>query len=974
MKRLMGLWIVGWAAAALWPACLPLEPGRRMSGTGNRDYPACYSVRVEGGGASQIVVEQADDLAIEASSDAGEVVADSFDFGAETLTIDEPGSYRIRVRRVGTAAGTFRFVIYRKPLSIEAARDWRRAEEWATLSKRSGKADDLAESLRLWREMNIPAAIARTYLKQGDSLSLRDTAQARLAYEQALELCRAESDLRCAAEAANNSGYAAQRSGDFDGALKRLSEAADLWGRLSNRTYESVSWSNIGLLYQRQGAFADAIRVLERAGRALRPQDALERARVVNTIGACYLQLEEFGKARLCFQSALAAAERAGSMRDTARFRLNLGHTYLLEGNPREARIVLAKAREEAEQQPERELRANVLNNLGQCSLALGDLTTAQANFAAALAIHRDAGDKRGQAYDLHYLGTAAKTAGQMDTARDYLEQAARIRRDGGLRNDLSLSLFELAQLEGETNRPDRARSLTEEALKLLESVRVQVPGPSLRASFYSRKRRFFDLLVELDMAGSEPDPAAGLLAVERGRGRAMLDLLAEGSLLRQLPAPLLAERNTVQRSIDSLSVQLLGAKPEQETVLRSRLDQLLERDDAIEAEVRGTVKDLPIGRPLASVADLQREGLPADSALLEFQLGESRSYLWLVERSQVRVFLLPPRSALEKLGQPVVGNFGKILERRRSPQLERQFRRSLRQLSDALLGPLGRAKLPRRLILALDGVLLRVPFASLTLPAEGSPMGLLHDLVQTPSAAYLLAGRKPRLPGSFPKSILALCDPVFSAADGRFNGSNGPRPANHRAALERLPFQEDVEAIRKLVPEARRDVLSGFAVNPSDLGRLRLADYGVLHFSTHALIDDRQPEVSRIALSLIDRAGRPVDGYLRPYQLARWRLDGSVVVLSACETALGKQVSGEGLSGFSSSLFYAGAGQLVLAMDKVDAEASAEFFAETYRHYLSSPMPMERALTLARRTFAASKEWNDPYYWAPFIVVGRPQ
>jgi CHAT domain-containing protein len=191
---------------------------------------------------------------------------------------------------------------------------------------------------------------------------------------------------------------------------------------------------------------------------------------------------------------------------------------------------------------------------------------------------------------------------------------------------------------------------------------------------------------------------------------------------------------------------------------------------------------------------------------------------------------------------------------------------------------------------------------------------------------------------------------------------------------LARLPFPDDVNAIRALVPEPRRDIFDGFNVTRANLERLRLADYAVVHFSTHALMDDRIPEVSRIALSLVDREGKSMDGYLRSYQLARLRMNGSVVVLSACDTALGKQVLGEGLVGLSSSLFHAGAAQLVLSLAKVDAEPSAQFFAEVYRELWGGRhVSMERALTRARVKMAQSPRWSDPYYWAAFVVLGRP-
>jgi CHAT domain-containing protein len=155
-------------------------------------------------------------------------------------------------------------------------------------------------------------------------------------------------------------------------------------------------------------------------------------------------------------------------------------------------------------------------------------------------------------------------------------------------------------------------------------------------------------------------------------------------------------------------------------------------------------------------------------------------------------------------------------------------------------------------------------------------------------------------------------------------------------------------------------------------LRKLDLREFAVLHFSTHAYIDDRIPELSRIALTLVDRDGRHVDGYLRPQQFAEFRLNRSIVVLSSCETALGKEVLGEGLVGFASGLFSAGASQLVLALTKIDAESSAAFFTEVYRSLFDTQSTgIERALTRARQALAHSTRWSDPYYWASFTAIG---
>jgi CHAT domain-containing protein len=281
---------------------------------------------------------------------------------------------------------------------------------------------------------------------------------------------------------------------------------------------------------------------------------------------------------------------------------------------------------------------------------------------------------------------------------------------------------------------------------------------------------------------------------------------------------------------------------------------------------------------------------------------------------------------------------------------------------------------LPSRVIIVPDGILTRIPFAALETPGS-SGLGLAHDLVQVPSAAYLEIGRTPKSVREFPKAILAVADPVYSANDPRVTTKSAESPGDPVTDLARLPFSGELDTVSSLVPAARRRMLRGFEADAAVLKASQPRDFAILHFSAHAVIDDRIPELSRIALSMVNRSGAPIDGFLRPYQLSQLPLDASTVVLSACDSALGKQVIGEGLVGFTTSLFAAGAAQLVLTLSPVDAEGSAEFLSRAYRHvFAPRPVAMEHAITLARRDMAQSERWRDPYYWASFVVYGRPE
>jgi CHAT domain-containing protein len=450
------------------------------------------------------------------------------------------------------------------------------------------------------------------------------------------------------------------------------------------------------------------------------------------------------------------------------------------------------------------------------------------------------------------------------------------------------------------------------------------------------------------------------------------MDLLAEGRLTAEVPQDLLERRNNVQRKIDLLAVRLSTAPPEQAAALRSQVESLVSADDETEARIRQSLSETKLSKPLESISELQSH-LPADSALLEYSLGEREGFLWLVRADGIRLFRLPSRTAIESQCAPVLRLFPEILERKRSPETQRQFDRAMHQLSATLLGPLQGVRLPARVIIVPDGVLTRIPFAAL-IQTGNLRFGLEHDLLQAPSAAYLEAGLKPRGVKEFPKAFLGLADPVYSLTDPRLNIQSKIAAVQPVSDLARLPFNAELDTVATLVPASQRRFLLGFEANADAVKNAPLWSYAVLHLSAHALIDDRVPEVSRIVLSMFAPSGRAVDGFLRPYQLSQLRLNGSTVVLSACDTALGKQVIGEGLAGFTTSLFSAGAAQLVLTLSPIDAEASSDFLGRTYRSVFGArPVAMEHAITLARRALARSERWSDPYYWASFAVYGRP-
>lgn len=965
--------------------CLPLFPGNSLQVTTSTKTPVCFSLELSQGEGTQIVAEQPKDLELTVGSASGKTTFDAFEFGKETATISEAGKYIVVVRPVDSSRSLITFLMSRKALSLQKAQQLSTAEKLASVAKHLGDPGETEKSLKSWMAIGDEAATARTWLELGDALiALGDIKPGRLAYENAREICKKTGDLRCEAEADNNSGLAAQQSGKFADAMERLSEAATGWRTLHEAAAEGLTLSNIGLLYWYTNDFAHAITNFDKASAILARLDRAANAVVMNNLGLCYQSLAQYGYARRYFERALTGEMGVpGQERAAMRARLNLGRNYMLNRQFKAAAPILDKAIREATRLKDKAGLADALSNRGQNALARGNFTEAQQDLEQALQLHRSIGDKRMERTDLHYLGETAKELNNFVNARQALDDAIVLGQQYGLREGTLDSTISLARIEIRENQPEKAKALASRGLSVLESLRGNVPGPEMRASYYARRRNLFDVLMLAELAlNSSSGVEAGFLVSDKGRARALLDTLAQTGVLRKVPAELAARRSAIEKEISLSSfqkpaVELPASKLiEQQATYRRHMQDLVSQRELVEARIEEIVK-LPIAEPLKSVVQLQASAIPEGTALLEYYLAAPDSYAWVVKHSSISVFPLPARDKIESTARKMNDLFVQVQQRKRSPQLQRQFDKATRALSAMLLGPLRSASLPARVIIVPDGGLNQTPFAALWLPG-GDRLGLKHDLIHAPAASFLVAegkgSEKIRKVNHFPKTFLGVVDPVYSLDDPRLAGSRVGKPAQNLPRLERLPFSSELEIIYQLVPAKRREVLRGFKANVNELRASHVGEYAVIHLSTHALIDNQLPQLSSVALSMVTATGNTTDGFLRPYQLANFSFNGATVVLSACQTALGKQIMGEGLIGLTGSLFQAGASRLVVSLSDVDAEASTEFFKDTYRNFFGpGGGSMEHSLRVARLEMARSERWSDPFYWATFIAMGQP-
>ena len=789
--------------------------------------------------------------------------------------------------------------------------------------------------------------------------------------------------------------------------LKIKREIDDLAG-------EAVILSNLGNVYANLGDYQKALELYHQARtkhKSLGRQES--EAITLNNIGYAYAQLGDFDKAKEFYTEALVPLRKAGNKTRMATALNNIGANYTDVKEYDKALEALFQALSLRTEQDDPNGRAITLSNIARAYENLGDKQKALEHFTEALRLHRSVGNPRRLATTLKNLGVFHHKQGETSKGLGYLTESRTIFSRIGDLNGEAIALSELATVELDRGNLVAARKLIEEAIAAIESIRVNLKSQTLRTSFLASVRKFYETNIDVLMRLHQQRPAEGFAAAalevsEKSRARSLLELLREARAeIQQGVDPSLLEREAnLRRSIANKAehqTRLLSAEyTEQEASLVAKeLHTLTTEYDEVQSRIRQAsprYASLVEPQPM-DVRGIQKRVLDADTLLLEYALGEQKSYLWAVTPDEVKSFELPRRAVIEESARRVyqlltergVSVSGETLAQRkvRVERADSEFAEASAALSRMLLGPVASELKQKRLAIVAEGVLQYVPFSALPSPVSGATALIVdHEVVTLPSASVLAVLREEtanRKPAS--KGVAVLADPVFSANDPRLAKNGGAPVENHsspvdvyRSAAEagvgdlvRLRFsRKEAEEIARLTGENRNLKALDFAANRSVATDAKLRDYRIVHFATHGLINNQHPDLSGVVLSLVDEQGRPQNGFLRLYDIYNLKLDAELVVLSACQTALGKQIKGEGLIGLTRGFMYAGAPRVVASLWRIDDRASADIMSRFYSAMLKDGLRPAAALRAAQVSMLKERRWNSPHYWAAFTIQGE--
>ncbi len=663
-------------------------------------------------------------------------------------------------------------------------------------------------------------------------------------------------------------------------------------------------------------------------------------------------------------------------------------------------------------------------SDLGEVAKERGDLPKAEDYYQQSLTIKKKlAPESLNMATTMQGLGDVARKSGDSAKAEQYYRQALALREKlAPGSKDHAESLAAVASVLRDQQQLDGAAQFYEQAVSALESQAARLGGSEdIRSGFVAQHRGIYTAYVDLLLTQKLPDRSFEML--ERSRARILLEMLegAHVDIRKGAEPSLLEQERSLQASVAAISdrrLRLLGQKnsEKQLAAVTKEIEELEKQYGEVEQRLQlnsPAYTALTQPKPLTS-GEIQKL-LGPDTLLLEYSLGEQHSHVFAVTSDSLRISDLPKRAEIEILAKHLyllltarnqfLKDENQQSRQTRITQADSEYLNVASTLSGILLGPVESQLGHKRLLVVADGALLHIPFAALPEPDSAKaavPLIVKHEIVNLPSASVLAILRRPRPAGNRPaKEAVILADPVFNREDTRVTGKPLNKPLSKveendsalqgesmdrltRSAkdtdlsgggqlhLARLPFsRREADAMSAVIPAEKIRIALDFQASRKLAVSGELAHYRVVHFATHALVNDKHPDLSGLVLSLVDERGQPQQGFLDLQDIYNMDLGANLVVLSACDTALGKEMDGEGMIGLTRGFMYAGAQGVIGSLWKVEDFATAKLMTAFYKAMEQNQMLPAQALRHAQLALWREKHWSSAYYWAAFTLQG---
>lgn len=779
------------------------------------------------------------------------------------------------------------------------------------------------------REAQAILMLAHAVFQSGERL------QALQAAGEALRLWSSSENHLGVAQVRAALGIFAIPVGEFETAQCNYGVARRLFGEIGDKDDEASVLNGMGLVNRETGDWQRSLEYYQSAKTAFASvQDLLGEHEAIEGIGKALAAMKNYKRLLPLYLSQLEQARKANNPLLVASALANIASGYEAEGRYAQAEMFYRRSLEAYH-------AAHHIYGESDTLIRMGHLQASQGRYPEAIAL---------------------------------FERANALKEKTGQIEEIAKIQYELACVYRKLNRLEDSRLAIEKTIEIVENQRISISHFDTRALYFASVHRYYAVYIQVLMLLHQQQPERGFAnkafeASERSKVRSLLDLLTTS---------------------------------DQDAPCEELLRRQLEVVDSTELRTVDLTGGVPSAAPTLTLPDVQAEIGSGDTVLLEYALGDEKSYVWLVDRHEISSHELPQSARIKEsvdafrkgLVPPQLRSGESAVDyQSRVRKLERVYRFHAQQLSRLLLGPI-RLSGPKRILIVPDESLQYVPFAALPLPASTAGRDLVVNEFEVdvlPSASVLGILRKATGKRAPPTATAAIfADPVFEADDERVSTRRpGPRrryedrPASLNRAIRdiggsqyiaRLPASRDeanaiASVLRSGDPQTVQVALD-FDASRAHVLADGLTRFRLVHFATHGIVDARQPEMSGLILSLVDRRGRWQDGYLRLGDIYKLKLSADLVVLSSCDSALGKDLESEGIIGLPRGFLYAGAKSVIASLWKVNDDATATLMSRLYARIMKGESP-GLALRGAQLEMLRDEEWSSPYYWAAFVLQG---
>jgi CHAT domain-containing protein/Tfp pilus assembly protein PilF len=788
--------------------------------------------------------------------------------------------------------------------------------------------------------------------------------------DQCVKLAEELGDKGMKGDALNGMAIIFALQSDYPKALALYQQNLRIKEELNNKPDIAIVLLNIGNVYIYQG---ENVRALEHYQRSLKLSeevgDKATAAATINSIGSLYSSQGNYAQALEYFQQSLKIKQEVGEKLGVARALNNIGVIYSIQGQYTQALDYLQQSLKLLEELGDKLVLVEAVHYIGGVYLQKGDYSEALAYELKAAKQAEELGNNQLLSEILLGISESYLRLGQYDTARIHAERGASLAAQYSILEQLWNAKTIAGKANLALNQPDRARQDFLDAIATIEKLRGQVAGDEREQQrFFENKIAPYQAMVQLSL--SQHNTSGALSYAERAKGRVLLDVLSNGraDITKAMTSDELKRDRELSAAIATLNTQLVRLKTQSKAPevvdLQSRLDKARLEYEAFQTSLYAAHPELKVHRGETQTITINEAValLPDDqTAILEYVVTEDQSYLFVLrKRAQPAVHTLNIKST----------ELATMAESFRRSVAERDLtvKQPARRLYDLLIKPAeGGLRGVRKLRIVPDGTLWNVPFQALH-QGRGGYLLEQYAVSYAPSLSVLREmGRRAsalKNSASTRATLLAMGNPALNGET-----ETKVRVTRRDEPLSPLPDAEkEVSALGRLYGPGSR-VLIGQQAQEATM-KAEASKFKVLHFATHAILDDRNPLYSHILLSRTDN-DQIEDGLLESWELMKLDLNAELAVLSACETARGHVAAGEGIIGMSWALFVAGSPAAVVSQWKVDSARSSELMIEFHRNLVQKRNvgKSEALRQAALKIFRSS--YNHPAYWAGFILIG---